>query len=103
MLPRQRRSLSAGCGCGGSQSEQPKLRNGWEITASALSIGVWVLMPKCPVCLAAHVALWTGLGLSFGTAQSIRRALLWLSGALLIYLVVRKVRALRRAESTPAS
>jgi hypothetical protein len=30
-----------------------------------------VLMPKCPACVAAYVALFTGLGLSLGLATSI--------------------------------
>ncbi len=56
----------------------------------AASIGVWVLMPKCPVCLAAYVALWTGLGLSFATAQYVRSSLLLLSATAMLYLVFRR-------------
>ena len=50
-------------------------------------------MPKCPLCVAAYVTLWTGLGLSFAAATSIRWSLLALSGACLIYLVGRTLRA----------
>jgi hypothetical protein len=62
-----------------------------EIAAGALSVGVWVLMPKCPVCLAAHVALWTGLGLSFAEATYFRWSLLSLSGVLLFYLIAKRI------------
>jgi hypothetical protein len=93
MLP-QRSSLSAGCSCchGGAPSAPSRStsRSVWEIAGGALSVGVWVLMPKCPVCLAAYVALWTGLGLSFTTAKYVRWTLLVVSGAALIYLVVRR-------------
>jgi hypothetical protein len=57
----------------------------------ALSVGVWVLMPKCPVCLAAHVALWTGLGLSFAAAKYVRWGLMLLSATALLYLIGRRV------------
>jgi len=60
----------------------------------ALSLGVWLLIPKCPVCLAAYVALWTGLGLSFGAATYVRWSLLATSGVLLSYVAVRRVCAL---------
>jgi hypothetical protein len=60
------------------------------VIVGLLSIGVWVLMPKCPVCLAAYVALWTGLGLSFATARYVRWSLLLLSGAALLYLLVNR-------------
>jgi hypothetical protein len=120
MLPLEGRTLS-GCCCHGGVaqlSSRPSTASGpsagltaptscrsstisrsrsvWEIAAGALSLGVWVLMPKCPVCLAAYVALWTGLGLSFGAATSIRWSLLALSGVLLMYLAVRRVSRLRR-------
>jgi hypothetical protein len=47
------------------------------------------LLPKCPACLAAYLAIGTGLGVSLSTATRLRALLLFLSIALLIYLVVR--------------
>ena len=97
MLPRLSRPSSPGCQCchGGGGATQPAAltasRSVWEITAGALSVGVWVLMPKCPVCLAAYVALWTGLGLSFATAQYVRWSLLLLSATALLYLVGKRI------------
>ena len=59
-------------------------------------LGAWMvpsimlaLMPKCPACLAAYVALWTGLGLSFTTATYVRWSLLILCADSLLYMVVR--------------
>ena len=95
MLPRKRLSLTDGCCHGRAPQPSPRSRRGWEFAAGAFSLGVWAFMPKCPVCVAAHVALWTGLGLSFAEATYLRWSLLYLSGALLLYLVwKRKRRAL---------
>ncbi|HVC92397.1 MAG TPA: hypothetical protein VND64_01840 [Pirellulales bacterium] len=60
--------------------------------AGALSLGLWALMPKCPVCLAAYVALWTGLGLSLAEATCLRWSFLCLSGVLLFYLALKRKR-----------
>jgi hypothetical protein len=76
MLPRKVRSA---CCRGCAPQPSPPARRGWELAAGAFSLGIWAFMPKCPLCLAAYVALWTGLGLSLAAATYLRWALLLVS------------------------
>jgi hypothetical protein len=48
------------------------------------------MVPKCPACLAAYVALWTGIGLSLPTATYVRWLLLFLCAASLLFLIVQR-------------
>jgi hypothetical protein len=65
----------------------------------ALPITALALVPKCPMCLAAYVLLFTGVGLSLDAAAAPRWAMITLSlGALAVLLL----RLLRRA-LTPAT
>jgi hypothetical protein len=50
------------------------------------------IMPKCPVCLAAHLAFWTCIGLSAASAASIRWALLILCPAYMGFLLLTRGR-----------
>jgi hypothetical protein len=50
-----------------------------------------VLVPKCPLCLAAYVTLWTGLSLSLSTATYLRWGLLSLCVASLLFLTVKRL------------
>jgi hypothetical protein len=83
--------MSACCDAASDRKAPAWLRRVREIFAWALPSAGLVLVPKCPACLAAHVALWTGLGLSFSTATYLRWVLLFLCVASLLFLIVKRL------------
>jgi len=62
-----------------------------DVSAWLLPSAGLVLMPKCPACLAAYVALGTGLGVSFSTATYLRWVVLFLCVASLLFLIVQSL------------
>jgi hypothetical protein len=83
--------MSACCQAAGDRKEAAWVRKTRETVAWLLPSAGLVLLPKCPACLAAYVALWTGLGLSLATATYLRWALLFLCVASLLFLIVKRV------------
>ena len=59
---------------------------------------ILALIPKCPVCLGAYVAAWTGLGLSVSAATHLRTSLLILSVGLLVFVAARSWMRIRPKE-----
>jgi hypothetical protein len=59
---------------------------GWIVPGALLA-----LMPKCPICLAAYVALCTGFTMSGPSAHILMRTLIVLCIATLALCVVRRV------------
>jgi hypothetical protein len=83
--------MSACCEAAGARNTPTWARRAREFFAWVLPSAILVLMPKCPACLAAHVALWTGLGLSLSTATYLRWALLFVCVASLLFLIVKRL------------
>ena len=78
---------------GESQLKAPK-KLGAEIARWIIPSLTLALMPKCPVCVAAYVALFSGLGITIATASVLRTSLVVLCVAGLSYLALTRLRRL---------
>lgn len=77
------------------------VRRGRDAVGVTVPAVVFVLIPKCPACLAAYIAVWTGLGVSVTGATYVRMGLLALCVASAVFwLVVVARRVIRRGAAT---
>lgn len=98
-----RKTTAAGCGGGCDFSPSPANGAARGLAGGgrrAARVAGWVmpgtvlaLMPKCPACLAAYIALATGLGISISAAAVLRSSLIVIC---VMALVVLSLRLLRR-------
>ena len=65
------------------------------IASPIASAIVLVLLPKCPVCLAAYVMMATGIGISVAAAASLRAFVILVCVSSFVVLVARQIRRLK--------
>ena len=73
-------------------SAQTCCRRSAEVVGWLLPGATLALLPKCPACVAAYIALLTGVGISMSAAAYLRTALLIVCVSSLFYLVARRVK-----------
>lgn len=80
---------------------QPQSRRSWyrQGLASLLSTLVLILLPKCPVCVAAWVTFFTGVGLSLTVAAWLRLFLMVISCVVLTLFVSVRLKHVLSARS----
>ena len=80
----------------GDNARRPasRLRRGGEIAGWIVPSATLALLPKCPACVAAYVALATGIGISLPTATYLRAMLVALCVASLVFITARRLRSL---------
>src|SRR5258708_23957347 len=83
--------MSACCDAAGDPKTPTWVRRVREAFAWVLPSAILVLVPKCPACLAAHLMLWTGLGLSLSSATYLRGTLLCLCILALFFVIVQRL------------
>ncbi len=79
------------------------LRRGCDAAGMAAPAILLALVPKCPMCMAAYIALWTGLGISVTGAAYLRSGMLALCGASAVFWVVVLTRRLMKRAAKEAA
>lgn len=66
-------------------------RRGVDVAGYVVPSVVLALLPKCPLCLAAYLALGTGFGITVSAAAHLRTLLLVLCVGCLLFMVTKHV------------
>ena len=84
------------CVCGRNAASPTAFRRERRLARQTRGVAAWALpsialalVPKCPLCIAAYLAIGGGLGMSLTSATHLRTALVWLCWSVLGLLAVR--------------
>jgi hypothetical protein len=76
-----------------------RLRRRGEIVGWIIPSATLVLLPKCPACVAAYVALCSGVGISVASAANLRISMLMLCVVALLCLALKRLCRISRSKS----
>lgn len=82
-------------GCCEEASTPKRVRRRLDVAGYVVPSAILVLLPKCPACIAAYLAMGAGIGVTLSTAATLRAILLILCVASLAFVTARTIR--RRA------
>jgi hypothetical protein len=85
--------MQTGAG-GDARRPASRLRRGGEIAGWIIPSATLALLPKCPLCVAAYVALATGIGIGLPTAAHLRVMLVVICVGSLGFIAARRLRGL---------
>ena len=77
------------------ESDRRPARRAWnarEVAGGIVSSVTLALLPKCPACLAAYIALASGIGISMPAAAHLRTGMVVLCAGALVFILARRVR-----------
>lgn len=77
--------------CCDRPSRRSPARRGLDVAGHVVPAAVLVLLPKCPACIVAWLAVGTGIGVTMSTAAYLRTLLLVVCAACLVYMAARHV------------
>ena len=75
----------------------------WRTTQFLLPTTLLILMPKCPMCLAAYIALFTGLSIPLTTAHHLQLLTTGVCLTSLTYLTLKLLRRYLRKTPKPTA
>lgn len=73
-------------------STPSRARRSLDAAGYVVPSAILVLLPKCPACIVAYLAMGAGIGVTLSTAAALRASLLVLCVACLAVVTVKRVR-----------
>jgi hypothetical protein len=78
-------------------------QRGFALAKFSLPTLILALLPKCPACLAAYIALGTGISVSIAAASFLRTLLIGICVAILVWILANAFRSALMGRLRPHS
>jgi hypothetical protein len=96
-------AIAASKAADGKTHPSPVAHRGFALAKYSLPTLILALLPKCPACFAAYVALGTGISLSVAAASLLRTLLIGICVATLVWIFARAFRSAPMSRLLPGN